>query len=423
MQSMDAEDEQAARRAAESRAATAVAERDQAIRGTNDAVARANREISDRATAEAEAASAVDAREQAESEAQRQSRLRATAEARARRAELLSDRAESEADRQTLLRATAEAVATTAERLAQEEMQRREAAEGQAEQAEIGRSAAERLTALELARTNPTLSGIVHGQISFYLEPLPDYAAQDVDDAVDSVVRRLESMTHAGASLQRTRSSTSADIHVQWVRDYGDHVLGQAINQSVLSIGLGSTNCHDEWRPFTAETVENVLWHEFGHALGYGHSADRTNIMFPTLGTRFAIEREFEEVIAARWAWSFPFCTAGRYHYRVEAEDSDERFAYGVLPLGFDLQDYFDNPAIVDPACESGEGRRVRETCDIRWGSLLVIHNTDSDNAIRISGSIENRNPPPSPNLTWDPATFYYDDETLDYYRELFEEE
>ena len=356
-------------------------------------------EIDLRATAEADTRAA-------EQLAQRETRLRATAEAQERRAESARNLAETDLERESSLRATAE-------------VELRETTQ----QSEFDLTVSEVALALTLAETSPTLLAIATQEVNFYIDPIPWYASGDVTDAVQDIVEVLEEWTPYGARIRRTLDEVEADIHVQWVRDYGDHILGLAVNQSVIHVGLGSTNCHDEWQSFDSDTVEKILWHEFGHAFGYGHSEDLGNIMYPTLKTRFAIEQDFSEVISPLWYWTVPFCEAGFYSFEFETEDTRNDFQFAVLPLLVSFEDYLDDSRSAYQSCEFGEWQRISEACRVDIGSRAMIYNNDPDEAIEVHGQIVFEDRPPWPNMQWDEDAFSYDDETLDYYRELFAEE
>ena len=405
--------EESGRLSAEQEAAQAAQQRNEAIGAANDAIARANQETVLRATAEAE---------QSESElvAQQETALRATA---------VADRlaAEQVAQEETRLRATAEAKAQLAESETTRESRLRATAEAETRQSERQRSAdhteAERELALELARTSPTIKAIATGELKVHFEPLPWYAGDNAEQALQDVVDSLDGRNHHGARIQVTDSEDAADIYVRWVRDYGTHTLGLAVHQTVIHVGLGSTNCNDEWQAFDRNTVVKVLWHELGHTLGYGHSDDPNNIMYPTTETRFELERDISRVIAAGWIWRFPLCRAGRYSIGLETDSDDDGFEV-IVARGFvDWDDYHDGDYDAYGSCVNGRWHQITRTCDVEGGAYVYVENYDRDDAIRVSGQIIQLDDPPWPDMQWDEDAFYYDEETLDYYRELFAEE
>lgn len=405
------EEEESARISAEEEAAEATTQRDEAISGANDAIARANQETIARATAEAE-------QSEAEQQAQEETRLRATAEAE-------QSAAEQRAQEETRLRATAEAGQLAAGQLAQEETRRRATAEAKARQSERQRAtdhtAAERELVLELARTSPTIKAIATGELKVHFEPLPWYAGENAGDGLQDVIESLDGRNHHGARIQLANREEDADIYVRWVRDYGDHVLGRAVHQTVIHVGLGSTNCNDEWQAFDRNTVVKIVWHELGHTLGYGHSDDPNNIMYPTTETRFEIERDIDNVLSSGWWWTIPFCAEGEYHYSIETDERSHGFEIAVLRPGTTGEDFTSGSGRTYSGCGNGEWQAYSDTCDIGFGSSLYIHNSQGD-AIRLSGQIIRLDQPEWPDMQWDEDAFYYDDETLDYYRELFAE-
>ena len=266
------------------------------------------------------------------------------------------------------------------------------------------------------------LLAIATQEVNFYIDPIPWYASDRVAAVVDDIAVSLEDWEPHGASIRETDNPIRADIHVTWVRDYGDHILGLAINQTVIHVGLGSTNCYDDWQAFDADTVNKILWHEFGHAFGYGHSINPDNIMYPTLDIRFAVEQEVSDVIAAGWYHTYPFCNDGSYSFEFETDDASSDFEFAVLPPDVSVEDYLYDDGEPNYSCEYGDLQRVDDTCRVYPGDKVIIYNDDEDEAIRISGTIILLDQPDWPDMQWDEDAFSYDDETLDYYRQLFAE-
>lgn len=367
------------------------------------------------------------ARQAAEVLAQHEANLRATAEDRQRTAEQ-----QSMEDAQ--LRATAEADAEAAQAQAARDSRMRTNAEADLErvESELEGDIADleddiveekKMRALVEAETSPTLTAIITGEVTFFVEEIPDYAHEDVDNAVSDVTIRLQDMEPHGARVRQTRIAKDADIYVRWVRDFGEHTLATAVHQTVINVGVGSTNCYDEWQAFDAETVTRILWHEFGHAFGYGHSDDPGNIMYPTGETRFFIERLLEDVlIPSGWAWYWPVCESGTYAIFAEVEDS-LTFDYAVISPRDTLDDFFSGTATFNARCSSGREEFILTECFANAGSSLVIHNAYHGVPITIRVAWSRIDQLQQLDMEWEQETFSYDEETLDYYRELFADE
>ena len=189
---------------------------------------------------------------------------------------------------------------------------------------------AEKARVLEMAKTHPIIQAIVSGELRFYIEPLPWYAAAETSQAVDNIAVSLVSWRPFGTSFRRVYHSGHADLTVAWIKDYGSHTIGESIHRSHVKVGLGTNNCRGEWMAFDAGTVKTILWHELGHSMGYGHSQDPRNVMYSTLSTRFTVDHQIERVIAGGWLYTTPLCDAGTFSYSFETTERGMRFDIAV---------------------------------------------------------------------------------------------
>ena len=369
------------------------------------------------ATAERESLArqqADSARQAAEAHAENEVNLRATAEAR-------QEAAEQQSQEDSQLRATAEADATAAQAQAARESRMRANAEADLQQVEADLADEKKTRALVEAETSPTLLAIITGEVTIYVEDVPDYAAEGVDSAVSDMLIRLQDLEPHGARVRQTRVEENADIYVGWVRDYGEHTLGTAVHQTSINVSLGGTNCYDEWQAFDVDTVEEILWHELGHAFGYGHSDNADNIMFATRDTRFVIEQYDEGVIPAGWYWQFPVCSSGIYGFGAYEEDG-KSFDYAVLSHTATYDDYWAGTARPYSQCSMGREQLLAVQCRVTARSWLVIENNYHDTPITMTIAIARAGQSKALDMEWDPDAFYYDEQTLAYYRELFAE-
>ena len=103
---------------------------------------------------------------------------------------------------------------------------------------------------LVLAKTNPMIQATVAGELKFYIEPLPNFAASDVSSAVADITNSLSSLKPYTATIRRVYQINDADLTISWIKDYGSHTIGQSIFKSHIKVGLGTSNCGGEWSAF-----------------------------------------------------------------------------------------------------------------------------------------------------------------------------
>jgi len=300
------------------------------------------------------------------------------------------------------------------EKAAKEEQQRQTAIQTQRADEE------EKAKYIELARTNPAIKALIAGELKFYIEPLPYYAGDGVSDTIDGVADIIDGWTLYGADIKHVSSPSDADITVSWIRDYGSHTLGESIFRAHLKVGLGQTNCLGDWRAFDKSTVGKIFVHEFGHSIGYGHTNDSNNIMYPELVRRFDVEQEIEDVIAAGWYLALPLCESGEYFYSFDTGDVYDGFNLFVLPPGTSASEASAGTGQYYPGCSAEEMSRFSEYCTVGYGSTIYIENNNLYTAIRIDGEITNLDQPSTPDFLWPEDAYQYDDAEINKIWDLF---
>ena len=335
-------------------------------------------------------------------------------------AESAATLANKRADQEAAAKRSAQQQAAEQEEIAQEEAAAKRLAQQQAaaQAALAGQREKDRI--LVLANTHPMIQAVVSGELKFYFEPLPGYAATGVSAGVEEIARSLSEWDSYNATMRRVYSASDADLVVAWVKDYGTHVLGESIYKSHIKVGLGTENCQSDWMAFDPNTVKKVLWHEIGHSMGYSHSPDLTNVMYYLTSTHFYVEQDISESIASGWYMTFPLCGLGEYWYSFESDSTYEGFDIYVLPPGADAAAVYSGDGLVYADCGAAGIANYRNSCNVDYGASIYISPTHYYNGVTVTGEVIALDEPVWPVMTWDESVFEYEDSDLLYYHDLF---
>jgi hypothetical protein len=147
-----------------------------------------------------------------------------------------------------------------------------------------------------------------------------DISQQEVRTAITDALARWTNVTPL--LFNEVPTGRAADIRIKWAKgDHGDGYLfdgaGRVLAHAFCPPPYGGTNAgslhFDEDEGWTVEYAMRVAIHEFGHALGLGHSDERDSIMFPYLGPRTALHQDDINGIQSLYG----SCTNGWFNYEL----------------------------------------------------------------------------------------------------------
>ena len=261
--------------------------------------------------------------------------------------------------------------------------------------------AQEQSTLYILASTNPLLKQIMTGEITFFAEPVPYYAAPGVETGVENILNGFNNWK----GVKRVYERPGADIKINWVKEFSPGLGGQHW-QSHVQVGLGWTTYYGKWQPFTSHSVQQVLWHEIGHAMGYGHSSDQNNIMMGK-GLEKFFYNEYEDDIFLRDGSysSIKFYRGGQYSFQLNGNSESSGFRFYVITPETDAREFISEGIGKHyPDCtSSGTWVSYGKTCNVAKGSKLVLYNP-SDNGEHINVDVLTRytGSKTTYDMTWD---------------------
>ena len=218
-----------------------------------------------------------------------------------------------------------------------------------------------------------------------YVEPLPEFGSF----AQSSVPVALDwwEQQRSDVKFNIVSNPESADFMIQWVKDFGTEVIGYAYGNLFIEVGLGDSTIGETWYPYSTNYVTEIVKHEVGHILGYEHTNNPQDIMYPvSAGTEYGlIEVSFD--LLSDEAYFLPFQTqkdTTTINYQVNSENADYGFDVYVVPSEADLDkwaSYAPFNYYQDRNCFAENVFHISGTCDVEYGSgLLIISNEQEAN-------------------------------------------
>lgn len=356
----------------------------------------------------------------AEEAAQREGALRMAAEQQSASDAAAKLEADRQAEQERQARAQAETAAQTAAEEAQaaQEETVRERLEKQLAERNLAtaRTQARRDVAREQAQGRLLLLGIVNGGLTYAIDDIPGYAAEGVANALQRVGRSLRAWNEYGFSIRPAQPREEPDFTIGWLRDAGGHLDTPVGEARRILVPLGETNCQGDWAPYDDETVLRLLWHELGHALGYGHSSNPANIMYPALETKFSRGQTVDLVVTATVPHIIPLCGSGLYTFVLDEPGLGYAYRFDVLRPNVDTADIYHDVSQYQ-GCGSATDLYTNQ-CMVEDGAALLVYTYNA--TTRISGTITKNHELPGVNMDWDPTTFRYSQGEIEALRDLF---
>ncbi len=175
-------------------------------------------------------------------------------------------------------------------------------------------------------------TGVTHNSRLYYIfvQPAPEWAPY-ANNLVKNATNYWE---NEGDAKFVSSDSDKASIIVRWLKepefDYAGYTVG-----GIIEVALGDDICDGVWHAYDTDFVTATLKHELGHALGFGHSKNMADVMYPIIsGKKYApIKQTF--TLPPNGSMFVHVCTfshTGVFHYAVKTGDANNSLNVFFVP-------------------------------------------------------------------------------------------
>ena len=182
---------------------------------------------------------------------------------------------------------------------------------------------------------------ISHNSVLHYIfvQPAPKWAPY-ASDLAKNATNYWENASNAKFSY--SSDSGKASIIVQWLKEPESKYAGYAVG-GMIEVALGDSRCDGMWHAYDTDFVTTTLTHELGHALGFGHSKNMSDIMYPIIsGEKYApIKQTF--ALPTNGSIFVHVCTfshTSTFHYTVKSADTKNSLNIFFVPSQIEYEKF-----------------------------------------------------------------------------------
>ena len=209
-----------------------------------------------------------------------------------------------------------------------------------------------------------------------YFDELPNWASINIDNILNSASNYWGERDRV--TFERVYDENKSNFLVQWTKNYGHPTLGYNY-ADLIDVGLGSDDCIGAWQPYSEQSVSDTLTHELGHAIGYGHSDNLSDIMYPDSPISYQYEQYLENSIIG-YTKVFPVCTNENgvtYNFQLNS-DTNHRYDIFYVPSITEYEKFLEGENYRS-TCMKTNITTTNGSCKTNLGGHFVVYVSDGN--------------------------------------------
>jgi len=214
--------------------------------------------------------------------------------------------------------------------------------------------------------------------VYIYIDDLPEWASY----ASNVMYLSTEAWKEANEDLEFwvVEDATDSDFRVQWVKEFGGEYVGYALGNKFIEVGLGDSNCLNQWNPYSEWYITHIMKHEIGHIFGHEHDNNPDSIMYPVaLNQEYGLVEE-EYRLSDGYGQFIPFCTIKdltSYDFSITTTDETYGFDYYIVPSSNEFDKWAEGGTFQhysNKDCFGGKWLSISGTCKgVSAGSGIIV--------------------------------------------------
>lgn len=225
-----------------------------------------------------------------------------------------------------------------------------------------------------------------------YAQPLPK-ETQFTSDLILKSTNYWSERTGSKFSIISDPGMTS--IKITWLREPHLEYSGYTIGKTV-DVAIGDSKCDNNWHAYDTDFISSTLTHELGHALGFGHSSNINDIMYPVIFNAKYAPIEQTLTLGPNESVFVHVCTLwqkGTFHYSISSDDQKDPLKIFFVPSKTEFNKFLNGQVFdhyTNGGCFGIQGSSYGSTCaNVSRDGGLVISMSNNHKPQKITVTLE----------------------------------